>query len=72
MTHTRYAFIKANWHSDIVDQALAGFLELIPAADVIAWAAERKARLLLVNDGHRLMRHVDASCQAFEALLRGL
>lgn len=34
MTHTRYAFIKANWHSDIVDQALAGFLELIPAADV--------------------------------------
>ncbi|AGT09665.1 6,7-dimethyl-8-ribityllumazine synthase [Paracoccus aminophilus] len=34
MTHTRYAFIKANWHSDIVDQALAGFLELIPAAEV--------------------------------------
>ncbi|WP_166417854.1 6,7-dimethyl-8-ribityllumazine synthase [Cochlodiniinecator piscidefendens] len=30
MTHTRYAFIKANWHSDIVDQALAGFCELIP------------------------------------------
>lgn len=34
MTHTRYAFIKANWHSDIVDQALAGFLDVIPAADV--------------------------------------
>ncbi len=31
MTHTRYAFIKANWHSDIVDQALNGFLETIPA-----------------------------------------
>jgi len=46
--------------------------ELIPAADVIAWAAERRARLLLVDDGHRLMRHVDASAQAFEALLRGL
>ena len=29
MTHTRYAFIKANWHSEIVDQALAGFTELI-------------------------------------------
>ncbi|MGB2097476.1 MAG: 6,7-dimethyl-8-ribityllumazine synthase, partial [Candidatus Puniceispirillales bacterium] len=27
----RYAFIKANWHSDIVDQALAGFLQKIPA-----------------------------------------
>ena len=30
MTHTRYAFIKANWHSEIVDQALVGFSELIP------------------------------------------
>ena len=30
MTPTRYAFIKANWHSDIVDQALVGFAELIP------------------------------------------
>ena len=36
MTHTRYAFVKANWHSDIVDQALKGFLKLIPTdhADV--------------------------------------
>lgn len=34
MTHTRYAFIKANWHSDIVDQALAGFYELIPRDQV--------------------------------------
>lgn len=25
MTPTRYAFIKATWHSDIVDQALVGF-----------------------------------------------
>lgn len=29
MTHTRYAFIKAKWHADIVDQALAGFCEVI-------------------------------------------
>ncbi|CUH84442.1 6,7-dimethyl-8-ribityllumazine synthase [Thalassovita mediterranea] len=34
MTSTRYAFIKANWHADIVDQALAGFCELIPAEQV--------------------------------------
>ena len=36
MTHTRYAFIKAAWHADIVDQALVGFCELIPpeAVDV--------------------------------------
>ncbi|MEZ5731834.1 MAG: 6,7-dimethyl-8-ribityllumazine synthase [Paracoccaceae bacterium] len=31
MTPTRYAFVKANWHADIVDQALVGFQELIPA-----------------------------------------
>ena len=29
MTPARYAFIKANWHSDIVDQALVGFQEEI-------------------------------------------
>ena len=29
MTHTRYAFIKAAWHADIVDQALVGFQEKI-------------------------------------------
>ncbi|SON54392.1 6,7-dimethyl-8-ribityllumazine synthase 2 [Hartmannibacter diazotrophicus] len=34
MTHTRYAFVKANWHADIVDRALDGFLELIPASQV--------------------------------------
>ena len=34
MTHTRYAFIKANWHADIVDRALDGFREAIGAADV--------------------------------------
>jgi 6,7-dimethyl-8-ribityllumazine synthase len=26
----RYAFIKANWHKDIVDRALEGFTQLIP------------------------------------------
>ena len=34
MTHTRYAFIKAKWHSDIVDQALKGFVEKIPRENV--------------------------------------
>lgn len=34
MTHTRYAFIKAGWHSDIVDQALKGFQQVIPAEDI--------------------------------------
>ncbi len=29
MTPTRYAFIKANWHADIVDRGLDGFREEI-------------------------------------------
>ncbi len=34
MTRTRTAFVKANWHAEIVDQALAGFSELIDPAEV--------------------------------------
>jgi len=34
MTPTRFAFVKANWHSDIVTKALEGFLELVPEENV--------------------------------------
>lgn len=34
MTHTRFAFVKAQWHAAIVDQAYKGFTEHIPASDV--------------------------------------
>ena len=34
MTQDRFAFLKAQWHADIVDQALVGFCEEIPAAQV--------------------------------------
>lgn len=34
MTHARYAFVKASWHSEIVDRALDGFLQLIPKGQV--------------------------------------
>jgi alpha/beta superfamily hydrolase len=46
--------------------------ELIAAAEVVAWARPRRARLLLVDDGHRLSEHVQASADAFAALLAGL
>lgn len=45
---------------------------LIPAADVVGWAEARRARLLLVDDSHRLAAHVDASADAFAALLASL
>jgi len=34
MTHRHYAFIKANWHADIVDQALEGFRNAIGDAEI--------------------------------------
>jgi 6,7-dimethyl-8-ribityllumazine synthase len=34
MTHTRFAFVKANWHAEIVDRALEGFLETVPGDQV--------------------------------------
>jgi len=46
--------------------------ELIPAQQVVDWAHTRRARLLLVDDSHRLSRHVAASAGAFAALLSEL
>jgi 6,7-dimethyl-8-ribityllumazine synthase len=37
MTLPRFAFIKANWHADIVDRALDGFLSEIPAEQVTVY-----------------------------------
>ena len=44
--------------------------ELIPADDVVGWARARRATLLMVDDGHRLAGHVEASAVAFGELLR--
>ena len=46
--------------------------ELIPAAEVVDWARERDARLLLVDDSHRLSNHVATSAEAFAQLLASL
>lgn len=46
--------------------------ELIPAADVVRWAQARRARLLLVDDSHRLSAHVATTADAFSALLSAL
>ena len=46
--------------------------ELIPASDVVDWAQSRGSRLLLVDDGHRLSDNVEASAEAFAALLVAL
>lgn len=46
--------------------------ELIPASEVVGWAQSRCSRLLLVDDGHRLSDNVEASAEAFAALLVAL
>ena len=46
--------------------------ELIPAADVVAWAAPRCDELTLVDDSHRLADHVDYGAQAFARFLERL
>jgi len=46
--------------------------ELIPAMAVADWAQGRRARLLMVDDSHRLSLHVQTSADAFAALLTGL
>ena len=45
---------------------------LIAPADVVAWAQARNARLLLVDDDHRLSAHVADGAAAFDALLHAL
>ncbi len=34
MTHTRFAYVQARWHADIVDRAFDGFSQIIPADQV--------------------------------------
>ena len=46
--------------------------ELIPAMAVAEWAQARRARLLMVDDSHRLSANVQTSADAFSALLSGL
>jgi predicted alpha/beta-hydrolase family hydrolase len=46
--------------------------ELIPAQAVVEWAQARRARLLLVDDSHRLTAHVQASADAFARLLQSI
>ena len=46
--------------------------ELIPADEVVRWAAPRRDRLLLVNDSHRLADHVQFAAADFGRFLLSL
>jgi predicted alpha/beta-hydrolase family hydrolase len=46
--------------------------ELIPAGDVVRWAQARNDRLILLDDSHRLERHVDFCAEEFGRFLAAL
>ncbi|MCA0204668.1 MAG: 6,7-dimethyl-8-ribityllumazine synthase [Proteobacteria bacterium] len=66
MTHTRYAFVKAGWHAAIVDRALEGFLQIIPAEQVdvvdVPGAFEMP---LMARDLAASGRYAAVACAAF-------
>lgn len=65
MTHTRFAFVKAQWHADIVDRALDGFLELIPAEQVDVFDAPGAFEMpLLARDLALTGRYAAIACAA--------
>jgi 6,7-dimethyl-8-ribityllumazine synthase len=65
MPQPRYAFIKANWHADIVNQALVGFCEVIEAADVDVFDVPGAFEMpLLARDLARTDKYAVIACAA--------
>ena len=66
MTLTRFAFVKANWHADIVDRAMDGFLTQIPAAQVDVFDVPGAFEMpLLARDLAQSGRYRAVACAAF-------
>lgn len=66
MTHTRFAFVKAQWHADIVDRALDGFREIVPPAQVDVIDVPGAFELpLMARDLARTDRYAAVVCAAF-------
>lgn len=66
MTRTHYAFIKANWHSNIVARALEGFCELIPRDRVDVFDVPGAFEMpLLARDLGRTGRYAAIAAAAF-------
>ena len=66
MTHTRFAFVKAQWHADIVDRALDGFTREIPPAQVDVIDVPGAFELpLMARDLAATGRYAAVVCAAF-------
>jgi len=66
MTHTRFAFVKAQWHADIVDRAYEGFVQDIPAESVDVFDVPGAFELpLMARDLAASGRYGAVICAAF-------
>ncbi|MEM6889358.1 MAG: 6,7-dimethyl-8-ribityllumazine synthase [Pseudomonadota bacterium] len=66
MTHTRFAFVKARWHADIVDRAFEGFTEKISPKDVDTFDVPGAFELpLMARDLAASGRYSAVICAAF-------
>jgi len=66
MTLTRFAFVKAQWHADIVDSALEGFQALIPPAQIDVFDVPGALEMpLLARDLAQTGRYGAIACAAF-------
>jgi 6,7-dimethyl-8-ribityllumazine synthase len=62
----RFAFVKAAWHADIVDRALDGFTEIIPADQVDVFDVPGAFEMpLMAQKLARQDRYAAIACAAF-------
>jgi 6,7-dimethyl-8-ribityllumazine synthase len=65
-TATRYAFVKAQWHADIVDRSLDGFAEIIPMDQIDTYDVPGAFELpLMATKLARTGRYDAVICAAF-------
>ncbi len=65
-TSARFAFVKAQWHADIVDRALDGFSEIIPSSQTDVFDAPGAFELPLLAQKLAATGRYDAViCAAF-------
>ena len=65
MTLPRFAFVKAAWHAEIVDQAYAGFTEIIPKDQVDVFAVPGAFEMpLMARDLAVTGRYAAIACAA--------
>ena len=72
ITNKLWVFESKSWVPKVAAREFVSFVASRLATGVIEWARARSARLLLLDDSHRLGAHVDTTARAFAELLQSL